>query len=209
VSDLDALLKAILDHPEEDTPRLMYADALQERDEPGDGERAEFIREAVAYPHCEFVRLTARDPFPLLGLKPLAPVVIGRASGDPLIDAANSRTWMWGETESIGCVIHDLARELDYRPDHGFISGVRARADVWLRHGDAIVAAHPVTSVRLTTYPAVHEESHRQWRLSKEWTGTGGAFVVPENPYRAERPDGLVLNVLARRWPRITFTLPG
>jgi uncharacterized protein (TIGR02996 family) len=41
MTDCDALLAAILTNPDEDTPRLVYADWLQENDEP---ERAEFIR---------------------------------------------------------------------------------------------------------------------------------------------------------------------
>ena len=44
--DLDerALLAAIIAHPDEDTPRLMYADWLQEHDQP---ERAEYIRLSI------------------------------------------------------------------------------------------------------------------------------------------------------------------
>lgn len=41
MSDEDALLAAILADPDEDTPRLVYADWLQEH---GDADRAEFIR---------------------------------------------------------------------------------------------------------------------------------------------------------------------
>src|SRR6266545_1813536 len=41
MSDESALLNAIAAHPDEDTPRLMYADWLQEHGQP---ERAEFIR---------------------------------------------------------------------------------------------------------------------------------------------------------------------
>ncbi len=41
MSDRDALLRAIIDNPAEDTPRLVFADWLDENDEP---ERAEFIR---------------------------------------------------------------------------------------------------------------------------------------------------------------------
>ena len=41
MSDEDALLAAIRAHPDEDTPRLIYADWLQEN---GHAERAEFIR---------------------------------------------------------------------------------------------------------------------------------------------------------------------
>ena len=44
MSDRDALLAAILAHPDEDTPRLAYADYL---DEHGDAPRAEFIRAQI------------------------------------------------------------------------------------------------------------------------------------------------------------------
>jgi uncharacterized protein (TIGR02996 family) len=52
VSDGPALLAAILAHPAEDTPRLAYADWLQEQ---GDDERAEFIRVQI--------ELARTDPF--------------------------------------------------------------------------------------------------------------------------------------------------
>jgi len=41
VTERDALLKAVCDHPDDDTPRLVFADWLQEH---GEDERAEFIR---------------------------------------------------------------------------------------------------------------------------------------------------------------------
>src|SRR4051812_7418936 len=44
-SDGDALFRAICEQPWEDTPRLMYADWL---DENGDSRRAEFIRVQIA-----------------------------------------------------------------------------------------------------------------------------------------------------------------
>lgn len=49
MSDRDALLAAIRAHPEEDTPRLMFADWLEEQ---GDEVRAEFLRL-----QCELARL--------------------------------------------------------------------------------------------------------------------------------------------------------
>ena len=49
-----ALLRAIRDLPEEDTPRLVYADYL---DEEGSAARAEFIRV-----QCELARLGEGDP---------------------------------------------------------------------------------------------------------------------------------------------------
>jgi uncharacterized protein (TIGR02996 family) len=44
MNDHDALLHAIAEHPEEDTPRLMYADWLEENGQP---ERADFVRNQV------------------------------------------------------------------------------------------------------------------------------------------------------------------
>jgi uncharacterized protein (TIGR02996 family) len=62
-SDGDALLKVICERPREDTPRLMYADWL---DEHGDALRAEFIRFQVEFPrwdssHPRYKELSARD----------------------------------------------------------------------------------------------------------------------------------------------------
>lgn len=51
MTDIDALHAAILAQPGEDTPRLMYADALDERGGPGDASRAAFIRA-----QCEIAR---------------------------------------------------------------------------------------------------------------------------------------------------------
>jgi uncharacterized protein (TIGR02996 family) len=53
MSDEKALLAAIWEHPHEDTPRLMYADRLQENGQP---ERAEFIRV-----QCEIARIDETD----------------------------------------------------------------------------------------------------------------------------------------------------
>ena len=41
MTDADALLRAIVRHPDDDTPRLVYADWLQENDR---AEEAEFLR---------------------------------------------------------------------------------------------------------------------------------------------------------------------
>jgi uncharacterized protein (TIGR02996 family) len=54
MTDHDALLRAIAEQPEEDTPRLMYADWLDENDQP---DRAEFVRVQV-----ELGRLDLNDP---------------------------------------------------------------------------------------------------------------------------------------------------
>lgn len=65
-SDLDALLAAVLASPEDDTPRLVYADALEERAGPGDVKRAEFIRvqcelATIQNPWCEKTESPVHD----------------------------------------------------------------------------------------------------------------------------------------------------
>jgi uncharacterized protein (TIGR02996 family) len=53
MNEREALLRAVCEHPDEDTPRLVFADWLQEND---DEARAEFIRV-----QCEAARLAAGD----------------------------------------------------------------------------------------------------------------------------------------------------
>ncbi len=59
MTDEKALLAAIWEHPHEDTPRLVYADWLQETGEPGNVARAEFIRV-----QCELERFDRSDDSP-------------------------------------------------------------------------------------------------------------------------------------------------
>src|SRR5262245_46081451 len=54
MTDLDALLRAILAHPDDDTPRLIYADALEDV---GESARAGLIRAEV-----ELARVPDYDP---------------------------------------------------------------------------------------------------------------------------------------------------
>src|SRR5579862_3514386 len=49
----DAFLQAILESPDDDAPRLIYADWLEERDDP----RGEFIRV-----QCELAQMATDDP---------------------------------------------------------------------------------------------------------------------------------------------------
>src|SRR5262245_48338406 len=46
--ELLALLDAVKDHPDEDTPRLVLADWLDEQDNPLEAERPKFIRDDIA-----------------------------------------------------------------------------------------------------------------------------------------------------------------
>lgn len=64
MSEADALLDAIFDHPDEDTPRLVYADWLQEN---GQQNYAEFIRLQCAVAHCKVWSDEANDLWVKIG----------------------------------------------------------------------------------------------------------------------------------------------
>lgn len=146
MNDQDALLANIIANPDDDTVRLIYADAIQER---GELERAEFIRLAVRHPAYEFVALTKDDPFPLLGIEPGEPVVWPAGSD------STPATWGWADNEDFGPHIKHFSRRLDYAVDRGFVRAVRGTAADWLTHGKVIRSQHPVKAVTLTTVPEV------------------------------------------------------
>lgn len=162
--DALGLLKAILDDPADDLPRLAYADWLEEN---GQEERAEFIRYDIRYPHAGFAELTGKpDALAMLGVEPIASVHVGNpASFAAGLDRDDWRTWMWGESDELGCVISDMGRGLDYKVRRGFVEAVRCTLDAWLAHGPAVVRAHPVTSLTLTDrrpWPDLTSD-RRQW----------------------------------------------
>ena len=87
MTDGEALFAAILAEPDDDTPRLVYADWLDEHDRP---ERAEFIRVQVAAAHSPTRELQTREKT-LLGLHEeewLAPL---KGRGRPLEGGAGGQ----------------------------------------------------------------------------------------------------------------------
>jgi uncharacterized protein (TIGR02996 family) len=120
MNDRDALLAAILAEPDEDTPRLVYADWL---DENGQGDRAAFVRAQV-----EAARV---EPF-----GPQARAATLRA------DELLNRNWKeWTAT------IRDLVAELRF--ERGFVTEVAAEPRAFLGVADEVFAAHPVQALRL------------------------------------------------------------
>jgi uncharacterized protein (TIGR02996 family) len=87
MTDGDALHAAILAAPDDDTPRLVYADWL---DENGHPERAEFIRVQVALAHTPTLALRSRETT-LLALHEAAWLAPFKAAGQPLFGAAHGQ----------------------------------------------------------------------------------------------------------------------
>lgn len=156
-----ALLQAILADPQDDLPRLAYADWLEEN---GRQERAEFIRAQVACWNafearrghrelCDCDRCERYDGLYVSMRKRYAPGPDGAlpfADDDPvrLIPASAPRSaWDW---------------------QRGFVSAYRGPLQVWLDYGPAVVRAHPVEKVRLTDREPRRRVDGYFWRRGPE-----------------------------------------
>lgn len=135
------LLDAIIAHPGDDTPRLIYADWLEDE---GRGDRAEFIRCMIRYPHAappereELFRRARWAAAKNLAawLEPLRP---SRGWSDRFSD-----NWL------VIDAAHGHSTGLSARFSRGFVREVRCPLQMWLDHGKEIVRRHPVERVEVT-----------------------------------------------------------
>src|SRR4051794_30439631 len=116
----DAFLCDIIEHPEDDAPRLVYADWLDDHGQP---ERAEFIRL-----QCRLASLPDRDP--------QGPALRQR-EGELL--QANRDQWTAG--------LKGLVR--DCRFERGFVCWVETSGEQFIEHGGRLLDLAPIRSVRL------------------------------------------------------------
>jgi uncharacterized protein (TIGR02996 family) len=162
MSDGDALLRAILEDPEDDAPRLIYADWL---DGVGECDRAEIIRLQIRIAGMGLSNGGIRKAGPLFrrdrqlfelaerelhllidshGYKSrhrlpgeIQPHLDSRW-GDDIVIQPNSAA----ATQPSGSGVGIFAR--------GFVGELRLPTAAFLAHAPALFAAHPVTAVRLT-----------------------------------------------------------
>ncbi len=163
-----SLLAAILEHPDDDWPRLVAADFLEET---GQADRAEFIRVQVALeplrghghgagnPHggdCAFCYIVAREERRERELQGLH----GDTWALPLALAAGfPATPMYGATsgkDTFGnpryhhiCSEYasDAGRKLAWTFRRGLVESIETDTKTFLAHGPALVACQPLTSV--------------------------------------------------------------
>jgi uncharacterized protein (TIGR02996 family) len=170
MSDGDLLLAAIREHPEEDTPRLVYADWLEENGQP---DRAELIR---------------------LGVRACSERIDGRTRAGrryrKLIKTAfagiNCVGWVYLDAESIPPPAYHPILGLERGMAKQFVGS----PGDWLRHCAAVLAAHPIRLVWLTTEPDFGRAEER------------AAFAGMRHPDRSGE------TFVCDTFPGITFTLP-
>jgi uncharacterized protein (TIGR02996 family) len=128
MTDRAALLAAVLADPADDTPRLIFADYLDETGDPADAARAAFVRAEVAAE----------------GLPPGSPDRVRLESEAARLFNAHGEVWK-----------RDLLAGAD-RPDvrafyrRGFIEDVELSIQAFVAHAAELFAAVPVTTLRLT-----------------------------------------------------------
>ena len=167
MSDEDALLNAISAHPDEDTPRLMYADWLDEHGQPL---RAEFIRVQCAVKQIE--QLPAEDQ--------RRHVPLWRRQ-EELLDIHRLD------------LLGPLGAELTYFDvifDRRFVSELTVSAPVFLRHAASIRAFRPAPRIRVTladeaTFAPLLRcpELALVVALTPRDLGTAGAQLLAHCPY--------------------------
>ena len=134
MSDEDALLAAIAAHPEEDTPRLAYADWLDEHADafPGAGTRAEFIRV-----QCEVARVRR----------------LGPQERDPRYEwfRAREQELLASHRRALfGPLGDDAGREFIVRVARGFVAELRADVSAFLPRAASVAALRPPPEVTVT-----------------------------------------------------------
>lgn len=192
--DEKAHLAAIIENPDDDTPRLVYADFL---DEHGRHERAEFVRvqcELARRPPCEFAdtpvscpRYNEGRPRPVFC--PTCEKTDALRGQERELIEEHGFDWFERSVPGLDLVpclnpSHPLKGHDDVAfatVRRGFAEVVSVTAADWLAHGDAIFQRHPVRTVRLTTRPLV-----LGWGV----------------------PNGQLLAILADRWEGVEFELP-
>lgn len=129
MTEHDAFLRAIRDHPADDTARLVFADWLADR---GDPDRGDFIRIEV--------ELARRDPDDEAAERRRPALFARRAE----LLKAHRQGW----------IEPFLPHARDVKFERGFVSEIEAPADAFLAHGGRWLALTPLARIRFTTWNA-------------------------------------------------------
>lgn len=179
MNDGDALLRAILAHPDEDTPRLMYADWLDENGQP---ERAEFIRLQILLHNTPFIR---KGGYFAVWPEPWA----SRIARVNRLVAAHGAEWA-GPARALAPRLpeHMFGRWFE----RGFVEHIPLYWDALLAHTGAIFAACPVRTVWDVGTPRRQEPVDMTTR--HVWFGGG------VQPFDSSRLPTAIYDLLPIEW---------
>lgn len=198
MTDEPSLLAAIRANPLERTPRLMYADWLDEHDRPRDGA----IQRVLAEPERDDHRLAFADWLDENG-DPRWAAFIRNHVRCPEERFASSLPMPLSKTIFADeCWSGLPASQITL--SRGFASRVECTAGYWLQWADAILAAHPVAKVRLTTWPGYQFNRDGRAQLS----GRKLDHWVPRGESHDHSQKGIATTLCQMEWPGVEFELP-
>ena len=222
MDDGPAFLRAIRANPSDNSIRLVYADWLQENGWEAWAElirvQIELSKPAPRRPTSMAIDLYSTDEH--IGIvdewrkdQRLRPGFDRRereilATFRPPLPAG----WVLGR--GIGHITRGERGDLYFR--RGLAERAVCGGPVWLDDADAVLAHHPVERVRLTTRPAYGEFGRRLGRDGVTEYLHSFATTAKDDPnalWIEYQPDDdatgrVLLQLLARRWPTISFELP-
>lgn len=178
MTDRAAMIAAVLANPDDDTPRLVFADWCDDNGEP---ERAEFLRVQVELARTgEASCWTEEMPFGTQCTDPECPWAVREQLRERERDLLDRHRLSWLDGPLMGMESQTAGEAVQFI--RGFVESVTCPAADWLAHADAILAEHPVRRVRFTTWP---EDGREVFRVNRRddtatcdrWPGI--AFEVP------------------------------
>ena len=216
-NDGELLLAAICDTPHDMTPRLIYADYLEEND---NHRRANFIRTQYKldiHPFADNIRYgnyDARDGVSELWANGFRLHEQEKKLFDP----------QWGYYEC--CDTHFLFKLANFRS--GFVTRNITGGDTWVKCADQLTRHMPITHAQLVTTPDYNWETPGYWygpvyylehdpkQLTARWRGSKIEDVLTDvnlvdDSYSTDdifRTPLVVAALLKLRWPKITFDMP-
>ena len=160
MTDRESMLAAIAAAPDDDIPRLVYADKIHET---GDEDRAEFIRvqcEIDRTPHRKLSpypdgshRQDCRHDCPACPLVRRSQELLGNHFGDWLGPDVSAGLLLSNPPGRLADRHSNATRSLTFR--RGFVEQAERPAADWIAHADGLLAEHPVQDVWLTTWPEI------------------------------------------------------
>lgn len=214
-TDQAAFLKAICAEPEDDTPRLVYADWL---DEQGDADRAEFIRVQCELAHDPGREKACRETCQPPDFEGCPQRALCRREKELLSEH---------ETEWRGPILGaqrlavDASTWVGYRSvlyfwpaefRRGFVGAITCSWQDWRTHHAALLLSAPLTAVRFTTWPELEYVKRVGLKHTVRLRGMGR--LVNASAHDAHRiihgslAPPLISQLLVLEWPRLTFGLP-
>lgn len=135
MTEREALLQAIIDNPDADLPRLVYADWLEEHG--GDSERAEFVRVQIELPNRgpDFLKQYDRE-LELMDQK--------TKEWFPDFEITNNPEWF----DEPNCDGKKPEKWALLR--RGFIERFACTMNYWLEHGPKLIREYPIQFVMIT-----------------------------------------------------------